>query len=201
MSFRPVWRVVICCNETPENLSVSPPMEDGIEDKIILLKVSPVDTPMPATSPDQKLAFQLALKEELPMFLNYIDGLVVPDHLADPEARSGVIAWKDADLLESVEAISPERQLESLLALSIDKGSMPSIDSAGTWMSAADVQSALQAQGSVTASQANPLLKYGPACGRYLSTLSKKGSPYVSGKEIPKQIGGITHYLITCPSS
>jgi len=52
---RPVWHVMVCCNETPENLSVIPPLEDGIEDKIILLKVAPIKTPMPACTVEEIL--------------------------------------------------------------------------------------------------------------------------------------------------
>ena len=73
MDMRPVWRVMICCNETPENLSVIPPLEEGIEDKVILLKVSPIVTPLPAQTVEQKKAFSNALKQELPAFLAYLD--------------------------------------------------------------------------------------------------------------------------------
>ena len=196
LSLRPVWRVMVCCNETPENLSVIPPLEEGIEDKIILLKVSPVKTPMPARAVEEKEAFAAALTAELPAFLYHLESFVVPYHLSD--SRSGVTAWKDPDLLRAVSEISPEKHMENLIALAIAKGHFPEIDQNGDWMSAADVQSVLQDRCSPTASQAYILLKHAPNCGRYLATLSRQGSLYVSS-ENPKQIKGTVHYLITRP--
>ena len=196
LSLRPVWRVMVCTNETPENLSVIPPLEEGIEDKIILLKVSKVETPMPAQTVEEKEAFSAALAAELPAFLHDLELIQVPDHLSD--SRSGVTAWKDPDLLRAVSEISPERHLETLIALAIAKGHFPAIDQNGEWMSAADVQSILQSRDCPTASQALTLLKHAPNCGRYLSTLSRQGSPYVATDK-PKLKDGITHYLLTSP--
>jgi len=196
LSLRPVWRVMVCCNETPENLSVIPPLEEGIEDKIILLKVSSIETPMPARSVEEKEAFASALADELPAFLHHLESFEVPDHLLD--SRSGVMAWKDPELVQAVKAISPEKHLETLIALAIAKGHFPIIDQSGAWMSAADVQSIVQNRDSPTASQALNLLKHAPNCGRYLSTLARQGSPYVSGDKA-KQQDGITHYLMTTP--
>jgi hypothetical protein len=196
LSLRPVWRVMVCCNETPENLSVIPPLEEGIEDKIILLKVSSIETPMPARSVEEKEAFTSALIDELPAFLHHLEHFEVPDHLSD--SRSGVTAWKDPDLLQAVSEISPEKHLETLIALAIAKGHFPAIDQNGEWMSAADVQSILQSRDSPTANQALNLLKHAPNCGRYLATLSRQGSPYVATDK-PKLKNGITHYLLTSP--
>ena len=197
LSLRPVWRVMVCCNETPENLSVIPPLEEGIEDKIILLKVSPVNTPMPARAVEEKEAFAAALTDELPAFLHHLDSFEVPCHLSD--SRSGVTAWKDPELLRAVTEISPEKSLESLIALAIAKGHFPEINQGGKWMSAVAVQSILQDRDSPTSSQAFTLLKHAPNCGRYLATLGRHRSPYVSGDR-PKIIKGTTHYLIISPS-
>ncbi len=197
LSLRPVWRVMVCCNETPENLSVIPPLEEGIEDKIILLKVSNVETPMPARTVEEKEAFSSALSAELPAFLHDLELIQVPDHLSD--SRSGVTAWKDPDLLQAVSDISPEKNLENLIALAIAKGHFPNINEEGEWMSAADVQSILQNREAPTSSQACNLLRYGTNCGRYLAALGRQGSLYVSNAK-PKPIHGTVHYLITSPS-
>lgn len=194
VDMRPVWRVMICCNETPENLSVIPPLEEGIEDKIILLRVSAIKTPMPAQSVDQKKAFSEALKEELPAFLSYIESFETPEHLKD--SRDGVVAWKDDHLLNSICEISPEYQLDSLLAICLDCNLFAIPSGESKFMKAADVQSVLQDRGSPTLSQARELLRYAPNCGRYLSSLIKSESRYVTAS---KKLDGIEHYKICRP--
>jgi hypothetical protein len=197
IELRPVWRVMVCCNETPENLSVIPPLEDGIEDKIILLKVSRVTTPMPACSTEEKSVFREALSAELPAFLNYLESIVVPDHLSDANARSGVTAWKDQELLEAITEISPEKRLENLLSLAIAKGFFAMAPGESNWMPAAEVQSILQNRETPTHSQAQELLRYHATCGTYLSTLRKKGSPFVTGAKV---VNGTNNYQITRPN-
>lgn len=192
MDMRPVWRVMICCNETPENLSVIPPLEEGIEDKVILLRVSAIKTPMPAQNVDEKKAFSQALKDELPAFLDYIESFETPAHLLD--SRDGVTAWKDQELHESIRKISPEHQLESLISMSFKNGFLGISSGESKFMSAADVQSRLQDRDSPTANQARELLKYGPNCGRYLSSLRDSKSIYVTKS---KTVDGICLYEIS----
>lgn len=196
ISLRPVWRVMVCCNETPENLAIIPPLEDGVEDKIILLKVSRVETPMPARTPEEKETFAAALAEELPAFLDHLASFTTPAHLADPLARSGVKAWKDHELLEAVREISPETRLENLLALALEKSLFNLTPGESRTMPAAEVQGILQDRDSPTAKQAETLLKFDALCGRLLSALHKNRSPFVT--DTTKR-NGITHYEITRP--
>lgn len=195
VSLRPVWRVMVCCNETPENLSVIPPLEDGVEDKIILLKVRPVKTPMPAGTVDEKNAFSAALRAELPAFLAHLEEFAIPAHLSD--SRSGITAWQDQELLESVREISPEKRMENLLSLCIQQGYFNLAPGEERWMAAAEVEAILQDRNSPTHSQALTLLKYDAASGRNLSTLTKQGSPFVKDKRGNQ---GTTQYLITRPA-
>lgn len=194
IELRPVWRVMVCCNETPENLSVIPPLEDGIEDKIILLKVSPVSTPMPAKTPEEKRSFQSALHDELPAFLHWIDQMETPAHLSD--SRSGVTAWQDQDLLQAITELSPEQRMENLIALAMTKGFMRIERGENAWMSATEIQGLLQDRDSPTHQQAKTLLSYDANAGRYLSTLLKNRSAYVTEKKI---LHGIAQYQMTRP--
>lgn len=194
LSLRPVWRVMVCCNETPENLSVIPPLEDGIEDKIILLKVSRITTPMPAATVDEKQAFRAAIRAELPAFIHHLETFTIPAHLSD--SRSSVTAWKDHTLLDAVMEISPEKRLESLIALALQKGFISHAPGESKWMSAAEVQSKLEDRDSPTASQAQTLLRFHATCGRALAHLAKHGSPFV--KET-RTFQGTAQYLITRP--
>ena len=194
ITLRPAWRVMVCCNETAENLSVIPPLEDGIEDKVSLLKVSPIVTPMPASTAEEKTAFAAAIRDELPGFIHHLENFTIPAHLTD--SRMGVTAWKDQELLNAVMEISPERRLENLIELAATKGHFPLASGESEWMSAAEVQSILEDRGSPTASQAQGLLKFHSACGRSLSALVKLGSRFVTDVRV---LDGMNRYLITLP--
>ncbi|MBK1854990.1 hypothetical protein JO972_08465 [Verrucomicrobiaceae bacterium 5K15] len=195
ISMRPVWRVMVCCNETPENLSVIPPLEDGIEDKIMLLKVSTVTPPMPACTPEERDDFAAALTAELPAFMHFLENLKLPEHLID--SRSGVIALKDPELLDAVTDISPEKRLENLLHLSITQDFMGLDVGESRWMTAVEVQGKLQDRDTPTSYQASSLLKFDANAGRYLASLVKSDSPFVTASKITN---GIRRYQITRPA-
>lgn len=189
LTMRPAWAVMVCCNETPDNLSVIPPLDEGIEDKISLLKVMPIVTPMLAATPGEKAAFAAAIKAELPAFLDRILKLETPDELND--SRAGVIAWKDPELLEAISQLSPETQLEELLTMAFERGTL-----GPGWMSASELKSVLLNSG--FRGQAEKLLKYAPNCGKYMSGLLGRGSPIVRGS---KKVNGITQYLLSAQTS
>jgi hypothetical protein len=46
VSVRPVWSVLVCCNDTPEALNVIPPLDPDVADKIALLHVRKVTIPV-----------------------------------------------------------------------------------------------------------------------------------------------------------
>ncbi len=191
VDMRPVWRVMVCCNETPENLSVIPPLEDGIEDKIILLSVKAITPPMPAQSVEEKKAFSDAIKRELPAFLYALQQFETPEQLQD--SRDGVKAWKDSELLQAITEISPESRLEGLIMTSLEKGYMNVPKGEAEFMSATEIQEKLFERDSPTSEQARALLKYDANCGTYLGRLIRLGSETVLSKKV---VRGITRYEI-----
>lgn len=191
IDMRPVWRVMVCCNETPENLSVIPPLEEGIEDKIILLRVKAIIPPMPAQRVEEKKEFSNAIKRELPAFLHFLQSFETPQQLQD--SRDGVKAWKDADLLQAITEISPEARLEALILTSLEKGYINVPKEETEYMSATEIQEKLFERDSPTSEQAKSLLRYDSNCGNYLGRLMKNGSEVVLTKKIVK---GITKYEI-----
>ena len=175
---RPVWRVMICCNEEPENLSVIPPLDDDIRDKISLLRVSKITLPMPASSVSEKEEFRIALMMEFPAFCYSLQQVVTPEHLQD--SRAGVRAWHDRSLLEALNQIAPEGKLEELLEIAIQTDSI----STKMFLSASEIQEALTDQGARTSSQARSLLgHHSSQCGSYLKRLHSKGSPYIAERQ------------------
>tara|TARA_R110001632_G_scaffold216211_1_gene343650 strand:- start:4852 stop:6219 length:1368 start_codon:yes stop_codon:yes gene_type:complete len=191
MDMRPVWRVMICCNETPENLSVIPPLEEGIEDKIILLKVKKIKTPMPAQTTAEKAKFFNGLIAELPAFMAYLETLETPAHLQDD--RDGVTAWKDPYLLQAIKDISPEHRLEELIYLCMKKGFMDIEQGESCFMSSAEIQDKLLNRDSPTYEQTKGLLSYHGSCGTYLGRLHKQASALISDRRVYQ---GTTQYKI-----
>ena len=71
-------------NDEPENLMVLPPIDDSIEDKLIILRASKSPMPMPTATLEQRKAFWETLEERtagVPAF---------SDPVANPPANSQV---------------------------------------------------------------------------------------------------------------
>ena len=193
MSVRPVWRAMICCNETPENLSVIPTLDEDTADKIILIKVSKVETPMRASNSEERKRFKAALVEEMPHFMRLLEKVNVCPQLSD--SRGGVTAWKDPELLEALRGVSPEATLEGLVSIAMDQQHMLQFEQE-RWMAASEVEQHLKGTGSPVWKQANEILSFHTHCGRYLSALKKQKSDYVKDS---RKMNGTTQYLMTRP--
>ena len=172
LSLRPVWRVLICCNETPDNLSVIPPLESDTVDKVSLLRTAPVTLPVDTSTPEGKVELQALIRGELPAFLDYLEKLEIPPHLRD--SRAGVRAWQDPELLRRLHEISPEGQLEGM----IRQGGLAIATGERVWMTAAQVRELLM--DSTHRDHARELLKNTQSVGRYLSRLAAQGSPFIT---------------------
>lgn len=177
MTLRPVWRVMICCNEEPENLSVIPPLDSDIRDKITLLRVSKVKLPLPSASADEKQSLRATLRDEFPAFLHHINQIKISEGLTD--TRSGTRAWHDQDLLHALKAITPEQHFEDLLAEAIKQGAIDT----GLSLSAFDIQQALTGDASPVRQEAKDILRGSASkCGTYLSRLWEGDSPWIAEK-------------------
>ena len=58
MSVRPIWRVMVCCNVNAESLLILPPIGNDMTDKVILLKVEPITTPIDTSHVEGRKSFQ-----------------------------------------------------------------------------------------------------------------------------------------------
>lgn len=113
ISLRPFWRLSITMNDEPEDLMVLPPFDEGIEDKIILLKAFRQPMPMPTDTPEQKAAFRRQLVAEVPAFLDFLTHWEIPVHLKNN--RFGIATYHHPDLLEKVAELAPEQRLLALI--------------------------------------------------------------------------------------
>ena len=177
ISVRPVWCVMVCCNSTPESLQIIPPLDADLADKIALLHVIGVKLPIDTSTPDGKTQLQSLIRSELPAFAQQLIDWVTPDELKD--SRSGVIAWRDPELSESVDAHSPSKRLEALLEAAFADYSI--------WhdlprdMTASEVEARLVELNSPVREQARQLCgTWHGACGSALAKLARSGSQYVS---------------------
>ena len=100
-------------NDVPKDLMVLPPFDDGIEDKIILLKAYRQPMPMPTDTPEQKAAFRRQLATEIPAFLDFLTRQEIPAHLRSN--RFGVATYHHPDLLEKVSEQAPEQRPLTLI--------------------------------------------------------------------------------------
>ena len=57
VNLTPFWRLSISVNDEPENLMVLPPIDESIEDKLILLKAYSTPMPMPTETLEERHRF------------------------------------------------------------------------------------------------------------------------------------------------
>ncbi|MEN9575609.1 MAG: hypothetical protein RL514_3464 [Verrucomicrobiota bacterium] len=114
---QPIRRLTISINETADALSNLPPFDDGIGDKIMLLRVRKPDIALPG-SVDERVAFLAALVAELPAFVAYLQGWEIPEALRDK--RFGVQSFHHPELLADLRQTSPEYRLFELICRELD---------------------------------------------------------------------------------
>jgi len=169
VSVRPVWACIVCCNDTPEALQIIPPLDADMSDKVILLHVSPLVLPVDTSTPAGRSAMQTMIRNELPAFVQQLAEWVTPAELHD--TRSGITAWRDPELLDSVDANSPARRIESLITAAIENR--------GIWhdipreFTAIEIETRLTDPHSPVRDQAKALLHWHGACGAALQRLAK----------------------------
>ena len=176
VSVRPVWAVMVACNDTPEALQIIPPLDADMSDKVILLHFSPVVLPMDTSTPEGRRAFQQVVKAEMPALAATLRDWQTPEELRD--TRSGVKAWRDPELVDSVDANSPARRIEQLIETAVAH--------MGIWhdlpreFTAMEIESRLTDNGSPVRDQAKQMFNWHGACGSALSRLAAKGGKLVT---------------------
>jgi hypothetical protein len=184
VTVRPVWCVLVCCNDTPESLQIIPPLDADLADKVALLHVVGVKLPVDTSTPEGKLELQHRIRAELPAFAHQLMTWQTPPELKD--SRSGVKAWRDPELAEAVEAHSPAKRLESLLEAALTQH--------GIWhdlprdFTSSEIEARLLDHQSPVRDQARTLFSWHGACGSALAKLARTGSEYIAQSD--RQPGG-----------
>jgi hypothetical protein len=168
LSLAPFWRLSVTVNDEPENLMVLPPIDDSIEDKMIILRASKFQMPMPTATLKQRKAFWQRLVEELPAFLDFLLQWEIPSKLVSD--RFGIKHFHHPEILRAIDNLAPESRLLRLIEDEIF-GS----DAADVWKGSAEqLERRLCAEESRCRNEARKLFTFNTACGVYLARLHKK---------------------------
>ena len=193
VSLTPFWRLSISVNDEPENLMVLPPIDDSIEDKLILLKASATQLPMPTGTMEERKAFWDTLISELPAFVAFLESWPIPPELQSQ--RFGITHFHHPDLLHALDDLAPETQLLDLIDGELFTGPL-----SDTWEGKAEeLEKRLTGSESGSAYATRRLLGYRAACGTYLGRLARKQPERVNRRTLdghtlwkiqpPKQVG------------
>lgn len=175
MSVRPVWRVMVCCNDNAESLQILPPINSDTNDKVILLRIEPIKPPVDTSTAEGKLELRLMIQAELPQFARYLSAFIVPPELRD--SRSGVLAWRHPDLVHAIESTKAETRLEELIESAFRMTHLWS-DLPAT-LTAAEIESRLIDRDSPVRDQIKALFYWPGAAGTFLGRLADGGSEIV----------------------
>lgn len=173
---KPFWRLSVSLNDEDENIQVLPPLDDSLEDKLIIMKAVRTDMPMPSETLDQRHAFWARLIADLPGFLEWLTRWEIPVELRC--RRFGVTHFHHPEIVGVLNTLTPEARLLSL----IDDALFPELGGATTAMmhrqqydgTAEDIERVLTGTGSSCAFEARKVLSWSNACGTYLGRLAKK---------------------------
>lgn len=172
---RPFWRMSVSINDEPENIMVLPPIDNSLEDKMIILKATPPETPLPTTTLAARRAYFARLIAELPAFLHHLVTWGIP---ADLESeRFGVSHYHHPAITVELDAMSPETKLLELLDDVLSSTPVGPTDAAPCGeipeYTASRIEQILCCSGSPCVLEARRLLSWNNACGTYLGRLAK----------------------------
>lgn len=115
INIRPWWCFVRMMNMEPAILATLPPLDEGIEDKLIFLRGEKME--LGPLAGEMKLPgwygrVKHRIETELPAFIHFLlEEFQVPEHLKDPGARYPTISYKDPQVMQDIKEGSPEANL------------------------------------------------------------------------------------------
>jgi hypothetical protein len=167
ITLTPFWRLSISVNDEPENLMILPPIDESLQDKLIILKAAKHPMPMPSVSDREREVFMAALRAELPHFIDFLTRWEIPGHLISQ--RYGITHFHHAEILEALGTLAPETKLLELIDTVLFASVAP-----GVWEgSANELERELTKDSSQVRREATQLLSFPVACGTYLGRLQK----------------------------
>ena len=175
----PFWRLTITVNDEPENLMVLPPLDESLEDKLIILKAEKHPMPMLTATPEGRDAFWRVLMGELPGFLAHVETFVIPpEHVSQ---RFGVSHYHHPELLAKLDDLAPETKLLSIIDGHVHQDRQP-------WTGkAADLERLITSNHAPYRDEARRLLSWPNACGTYLGRLRRRYPSRISYRQVGEE--------------
>lgn len=115
INMRPWWRFIRLMNIEPATLSTLPPLDEGIEDKLILLlgadmQKGPLGKEMLIAGWYERI--ERRITAEVPAFLHFLlETFELPEHLKDTRQRFPTVSFKSDELVSMIAEGSPEQYL------------------------------------------------------------------------------------------
>lgn len=115
INIRPWWCFVRLMNMEPATFATLPPLDEGVEDKLIFLRGEKM--PLGPLGGEMKLPgwygrIKHRIETELPAFIHFLlEEFKLPEHLKDPEARYPVMSYKSPLIMDDIKEGSPEMNL------------------------------------------------------------------------------------------
>lgn len=179
VTLMPIWAATISLNDEPTCLQVLPPIDEDVRDKIMLLKVSHCNMPMPTETADQKAAFWNALVAELPSLADYLLKYQIPDEIRCE--RFNVTHYHHPDLLQGLGEIAPATTLIEIIDAVLfaeHSNGFSALDGPArplsTWEGTAPELQARLTENTSYGSVARQLLPHPNACGQLLGQLERE---------------------------
>jgi len=114
MGVSPQFVVTMSLNDDPDSMRIAPPLTPDFEDKVMLMHIQKRPLPLPTRTGQERLAFQKAIRDELPAYLWYLlNDCVVPE--AWQSERFGVRHYHEPNLKLHLWEDSPPAELLSLI--------------------------------------------------------------------------------------
>jgi hypothetical protein len=173
ITLKPFSRLFIFCNDTPENLSVLPPITEDISDKVHMIRCNKTEMPMPTGTEAERTAFRDTVAQELPHFAGWLESWTIPATIT--HQRTGVLSyihpWVEAQLRKQ----SSEAQLVELILSAFDDETLHGKSWEGT---ARELKDLLTRDSAPCNRDARLLLSWPAATGTYLSRLATSRADY-----------------------
>jgi hypothetical protein len=183
VALKPYWRMSMSLNDMAEHLAIFPPIDESLDDKIILLKAHAGAVPALVERVGGRKIFEAKLKDELPAVLYYLlHEFRVPGELRD--TRMGLKGYQNPEIMSDIEGTAPEYQLlEALLTCPERDGSGSTYTNTALGWSGRLLEMNEALRSVIT----SPVV-----CGRYFSRLERKKVDGISSYKS----GGITKYSV-----
>lgn len=163
----PFRRLTISLNDEPENVAILPPLDENMEDKLIILKAEKHAMPMPTTTPQEEAEFKAALIAEMPALMWWLlNAFQVPQEMKAP--RYGIKSYAHPQLEAIIDSLAPHTRMLYIIDHTLFSNDL----SLKEWSGSADDLSHKILMGDYSY-QAKQMLNYPAAMGTFLGQLAK----------------------------